>query len=446
MPETLSDAWKLLDGKVSVPSEMLTAEWRAVPQWIRERQFYMAGVYRAEILEEFRKEATLIANGERGLEESRKRLEQFLATVNYQPTAGEEGTIKDLRSMRRIQVSLRTNVQLLQGWGQKERGLKAMAAFPAWELVRFESRRQQREWAVRFARAGGKLINGRIIALKGSDVWRKLGHDEPDTLGVDYPPFAWGSGMGWRAVSRGECEALGLLEGWSPPQAQPVASPNESMQTTPRVSSPDIKAALADKLQGLAQWNGDILVFADPNGTRPYTAEKLAQVVTAKLPDGFEQMQAKAVERHVNAGLMLGELKDDFLRFLNRTAPLESGTPVYRGEAYRTQAALRDRLAELASPAAPAVSEIAQSWSLDAAVAAAFATGKGLLYRLILVTRSHGTLRPIYQTAELLVPSAAGQKEVVALLGTRFRIVGKPAVTREGRTVEARVEVEEVMS
>ena len=437
-----SQAWQLLNGKNSVPSEMLTAEWRRAPQWLRERSFYMAGVHQGEILDEFRSEVAAIANGDRGLEESRKRLEQFLAGANYQPAPGEEGGIKDLRSMRRIQVSLRTNVQLLQGWAQKERGLAAQVAFPAWELVRFENRRMERAWKERWVSAGGTLIDGRMIALKTNIIWYNIGHEEEDSLGVDYPPFAWGSGMGWRAVPRKEAQALGLLEGWSLPQAKPISSPNESLEIKPKITAEEIRSKLSDKLKGLAEWQDDLLVFTDPNGTRPYTAEKLAQIVTAELPAGFEQFQAKAVERHVNAGLMLGDLTDDFVRFANRTEHLPAALPVFRGEAYRTAAAVKERLAEL-NAGAP-VSEIAQSWTLDQAVALAFAGGRGMKHRLILVVRDHGSLRPIYQTAELLVPSAAGQKEVVALVGTRFRVVGKPSVQRVGQTVETRLEVREV--
>jgi hypothetical protein len=444
MTEALSEAARLLDAKVSVPSDMRTAEWSRLPQWQRERAFYMAGVARAEILEEFRSEAAAIAAGERGMEESRKRLEQFLDGVGYQADPDDVGTIRDLRSMRRIHIALRTNVQLLQGWAQKERGLAALGAFPAWELVRFENRRIQREWKERWIRAGGKLINGRMIALKTDGIWFRLGHEESDSLGVDYPPFAWGSGMGWRAISRRECKALGLLDNEVLPPRQVVSSPNESLQAAPKIETPEIKTALSENLKGLAEWKSDVLVFTDPNGTRPYAAAQLAKVVTAELPEGFPQVQAAAVQRHVNAGLMLGELEDDFLRFAKRTEPLAASIPVYRGEANRSARAVRDRLNELLSDIGATVTAIAESWTLDAAAAFAFASGRGMKHRLILETRKHGSLREIWQTAEIVAPSSAGQKEVVALLGTRFRMVGRPSVVRGDGVVETRIFVEEV--
>jgi hypothetical protein len=44
-------------------------------------------------------------------------------------------------------------------------------------------------------------------------VWGELGASGnfDDALDVDYPPFAFNSGMRWREVSRGECNALGIV-------------------------------------------------------------------------------------------------------------------------------------------------------------------------------------------------------------------------------------------
>lgn len=288
MPDARSNAGRLLDAKTSVPSEMRTAEWRMVPQWERERSFYMAGVLRTDLLQEFRDEAAAIANGTRGMEESRRRLQDMLAGADYQPLPGQEGTIKDLRTSRRIHVSLRTNVRLLQGWSQKERGLRSQAVSPAWELVRFLNRRNIRDWQTRFERAGGVLIDGRMIAMKDSEVWFNLGNGDEDSLGVDYPPFAWGSGMGWQGVPYAECKALGVIPpGWRPPPLKPVGSPNATLETRPRVTDSELRQSLTNHLRGLAQWDGDRLVFTDPNGTRKASPDRLAEIWKRPLPDKF---------------------------------------------------------------------------------------------------------------------------------------------------------------
>jgi hypothetical protein len=451
MSKDATDAWGLLAGKVSIPAEMRTAEWLRVPQWLRERAFFMAGVHRAEILEEFRKEVGEIAAGRRGIEESRKRLEQYLDKTGYQPAPGQSGTIKDLRSAKRMLVSLRTNVALLQGWSQKERGMRpgALQSMPAWELVRVAAKKVPRDWQERFQRVGGKLSpGGRIIALKTSDLWRKLGTDFPDSIGVDYPPLAWGSGMQWRGVGFRETKELGLLEGWKPPVEQPVASPNEALQVKPAITDPLIKEAIADHLQGLAEWKDDVLVFTDPNGTRPYPDDKLAEVITAKLPDDVPNLQAEAVKEFAADAMANIKLKrgtdrvDDFVRFALRTEPLPPATPVHRGESYARRRDLETRLEELAEGAE--VDLVADSWSLLEDVAARFARRQSLPYELVLTCRKHGSLRPIYRTIKKVHRKYWRQAEVLAVEGTRFRLVGEPSFERAGDVVRVYVEVEEL--
>ena len=267
-----------------------------LPQWIRERSFYMAGVNQAEILDAFRAEARGIVDGTSSVEESRKRLEAMLPGMGYKPLPGQEGTIKDLTSERRISIALSTNVAILHGWAQKERGLQrgAEIAYPVWELVRLITKEVPREWPARFLVAGGMITeDGRMMAPKNSEVWADLGSREsfPDALGVDYPPFAWGSGMGWKAVPRAEALKLGVIDAtWQPMRPRPVSSPNASLESTPRVSEPALREALSERMRGLATWEGKKLVFTDPNGTRPMTGEALVKVWDRGMPDDFRSL------------------------------------------------------------------------------------------------------------------------------------------------------------
>lgn len=139
------------------------------------------------------------------------------------------GTLQDLSSMQRLSLIVRTQVDLCRGRGQQARGLDPdrMEAFPAYELVRVLRVRMPRNWGGKFSEvptsarrdprprwtiAGGDLTEGRMIALKGDPIWGELGSSGnfDDALDVDYPPFAFNSGMGWREVSMDECLALGV--------------------------------------------------------------------------------------------------------------------------------------------------------------------------------------------------------------------------------------------
>ncbi|MBL9155013.1 MAG: hypothetical protein JNK37_21205 [Verrucomicrobiales bacterium] len=288
----------LLDLKTLRPTELRTAEWSRVDQWARERAFYMAGVAEAETLQEMRELVRLNATGQAGEFELLKRWEAFLDRKGYTPEPGQEGTIKDLRSLRRFNVALRTNTALLHEWAAKENDLRPgpMRAFPAWELVRLKAARVPRDWPARWVRAGGVLTDdGRMIAGKLDEVWPRLGDRSlfADALGVDYPPLAWGSGMGRRGVGARECLALGVLTkedieaSVAYVKARPLHSPSEGLQATPRVTDRDLREDLGEKLQGLARWEGKTLVFTDPNGTRPATQAELLEMWSRPLPEKF---------------------------------------------------------------------------------------------------------------------------------------------------------------
>lgn len=55
-------------------------------------------------------------------------------------------------------------------------------------------------------------MKGRMIALKDAEVWSAIGDPAlfPDAIGVDHPPFAFESGMGWREILGSEARELGL--------------------------------------------------------------------------------------------------------------------------------------------------------------------------------------------------------------------------------------------
>lgn len=469
-------AWDLLGGKISVPGDMRTAEWAMVPQWLRERMFYMAGVHRAEILQAFRFEVGEIAAGRLSVEESRKRLEGFLAAVNYQPLPGQEGTIKDLRTMRRIQVSLRTNVRLLQGWSRKERGLRpgALRAFPGWELVRFEGRKVPRNWQQRFDRAGGRIVNGRLIALKTSIVWRELGNGDQDSMGVDYPPFAWGSGMGWKPVAFSVMKKLGYLDGYEFPEAMPVRSPNESMEILPRVSERQLRDAMTDHLKGLAEWRGSKLLLTDPNGTRPMTPEALGELWKREMPDDFGmlpgggQMQREAFldwvadsNRYWNDPAS-GEFRagglnqwEDFQRVLMRLQPdgSEAGE-MFRGLSWNNNKAFSEFMAGLERDGYSPRSELpAESWAGSLAAAKKYSDGN---YRVILrMSGGHSAGRNIAplvrafwsDLAKREVPQdklALTDNEIIlpSWARTRVKSISKLKETANGKLVE--IELEEV--
>lgn len=160
------------------------------------------------------------------LAEGRASLMATLKALGYTPESGfpgdegkvppaVRGTIQDLSSRQRIDLVLETQIGLMQGRARWMAGQENIELFPAWELVRFETREVPREWRERFEEAGGTVLidedgNERLIAHKNDSAWDALGDSAlfDDALDVNHPPFAFRSGMGWRAVSKAGFAAM----------------------------------------------------------------------------------------------------------------------------------------------------------------------------------------------------------------------------------------------
>lgn len=471
-------ATDLLDQKISVPSDMRTAEWSMVPQWIRERSFYMAGVPQPDILDAFRAEVKSIVDGTSSVEESRKELEQLLADIGYKPLPGQEGTIKDLMSERRISIALSTNVSILHGWAQKERGLQrgAEIAFPVWELVRVASRQVPREWPARFVVAGGMITeDGRMMAPKNSDVWKDLGSREsfPDALGVDYPPFAWGSGMGWQAVPRDEALKLGVIDDkWQPMRRRPISSPNAALECTPRVSEPALREAISERMRGLAKWEGEKLVFTDPNGTRPMTAEDLADVWRRGMPEAFSSlpggglMQRESFLQWVadssfywNAGRPAARLGaknvwEDFLRLLMRLLPTgRERQPLFRSLTWNSNEAFSAFLEKMRRSGYAVRDEVpAESWTASMQAARKY-RGQGRYAVMLTLPGGHSAARdiaPLVRELQQVIAQKESPQGKLAVTddevmmpvwaGLRIRRMGEVKETAQGKEVEIELE------
>jgi hypothetical protein len=123
-----------------------------------------------------------------------------------------KGSLTDLSSRRRLDLIIRTQVDLMRGAGTQMNGMSPskLANFPCWELVRVYPVRVPRDWPERWATVGGTMYEGRMIAPKGDAIWGELGSNFDDSLDVDYPPFAFNSGMGWRDVTAAEADRLGV--------------------------------------------------------------------------------------------------------------------------------------------------------------------------------------------------------------------------------------------
>lgn len=160
------------------------------------------------------------------------------------------GTIEDPESDARLQLIVSTQEELAQNYGRfiANQDKTLLDMWPCQELVRNSPSLVQRDWKERWRLCGGNLYEGRMIALKNSDVWDRLGDSTtfPDALGNPYPPFAFNSGMGVEDVSRPEAERLGVILPNTPAPLPRERALNEDLKASPERFDESIRLALAN--------------------------------------------------------------------------------------------------------------------------------------------------------------------------------------------------------
>lgn len=168
----------------------------------------------------------------------RLRVKETLRAIGYEPAEGDAGTIKDLTTRRRLDVIFDTNVRMAHGYGQHVQGQDpaVLDQWPAQELIResnfeAEAAGTARPWARTWQSAGGRIYDGRMIALKNDAIWTEISR-----FGLPYPPFDYNSGMGVQDVDRETAMAAGLI--------------GRDEQVAPDV--PDLNADLSAELPGNA--------------------------------------------------------------------------------------------------------------------------------------------------------------------------------------------------
>ena len=245
--DTITDALAAAQKRGALPTSLGTAELRELGADILARSVFTARGTNAVFVDMIKALVEALAAGDMNEATARVTLLETLRALGYTPEGGfpdapegsvppaVRGTLQDLSSRRRLDLIVETQRGLMIGAGQKNRGSTPdrLELFPAWELVRQLSVREPRDWQARWTIAGGRRgqdvpATSRMIALKGDPIWGELGSPEnfEDALSVDYPPFAFNSGMGWLEISKEEVARLGITG----PQGE---SPEEFLATRP---------------------------------------------------------------------------------------------------------------------------------------------------------------------------------------------------------------------
>lgn len=232
--------------KELLPTSLGSAEIREqIAADILRRSLFSARMASASYLGKLREVLEEMLSGKISQSTARDILEGLLDKMGHSMRDGDG--LKNPASIRRLNLIVETQTQMAASVAKShEQTASVVNAYPAWALMRLESRRMPREdWLARWSAAGrqvnwegakespwrGDGTSFAFVALKSSPIWAALGSGAggfKDTLGNPYPPFAYSSGMGWEEVNRETAEALGLVK----PNEELAALNGESLDVT----------------------------------------------------------------------------------------------------------------------------------------------------------------------------------------------------------------------
>lgn len=283
----VTDALAHWRGKAVFPTDLGSADLRGFSRQLQQRSIFSARTTNVHHLEGIAADIDDALAGKINKAQFRLRALRRLKVLGYDPAIGfpqdmadippaERGSLQDLSSETRLNLIFETETAKARNFGRVVAGNRpeALFLFPAWELVRLRYRETPRgkkrvherivddpanAWARRWAEAGETVnfagaLKSPMIAAKHSPIWEALGDGEgghTDSLGNPYPPFAFNSGMDWRAVPRAECIALGLISRGTktPPMEAQLAPDQKEIATVADPLRESLRAELLRELQ-----------------------------------------------------------------------------------------------------------------------------------------------------------------------------------------------------
>jgi hypothetical protein len=244
-PQPFDDAVAWAKGRTLLPTDLDSAGLDRLSADIREVSVFSAEVTQTEVLQliydstakmvaglspgpgQYTSPATFVAD-----------MQALLDQIGYQAKPGAEGTIKDLRSWKRLELIADVQLRMATGFGQWKRWTDptSMLLYPAAEFKRLEWRRVPRGsvvsngsisldtgryWTDRWVAAGGRVFGrGRLLALMDDPVWVNVSR-----FGVPYGPPDFNSGWGRKPITRADAIKAGLLTAGESQRATSAVSP-----------------------------------------------------------------------------------------------------------------------------------------------------------------------------------------------------------------------------
>jgi hypothetical protein len=270
-PITFAEAQDALGSRHPVTSTLTSAQWRDVPTGLRQRAFFSATVENVRFLQraqdflgDFLSGAVEYPDGKLGPAGAalkaggRAQFVDLMAKFAEEEGMGpldprDRGTIKDVRSQRRLELIFDTQVQSMYDFGNWKQGQDPdiLDAFPAQRFIRVRDVEKPRKFH--------EAALGEVRLKSDLPFWLSLNPD----FDVPWGPWGFGSGCDVEDADRDEAEQLGLL---GPDDVvEPVERElNDALEASTRGLRPEWLNHFADTFGAQVAISGDRIRWAAP--------------------------------------------------------------------------------------------------------------------------------------------------------------------------------------
>ena len=415
--------------KKNVPTDLTTREMQLLDAQLRERMFWSATVNNARVVQNMHEVVNSLASGKISMSDARLTISKMLQKTGYKPADGTKGSIRDLTTTRRLNLILQTNLEMARGYAHHAEAQEDLDLYPCQELIRTRKSRVPRDWKTRWHASGGKLYNGRMIAEINSPIWKNISRFD-----LPYPPFDFNSGMGVMPVRRDEAIKLGVISKDSVQERKELPSMNENLETTIENAIPELKSEISKQLQGLAQWQGDKLIFTDPNGTKPYSASEIVEILNKPLPENvygnnkspYHQREAAREWANNSDWIKTHQSSDKAYhlgRLINRIIPLDNKTTLWRGMSFGKDKKSQDLYQKFKNEIKNGsyLRDTFESYTMEESIAEKF--GENRVYKVIIKVIEHKSARDFSKIVEAYQNNFAKEYEVLFAGKGRMKIL-----------------------
>jgi hypothetical protein len=360
-PIKFEDAIKKLGAKSPIGAKLSSREWSAVPVALRERAIWSATIESVRFAQDLKTNLNdfLEANRDPGTGAlkvgsrakfiemmRRKAIAEGLGPIDPK----DAGTIKDIRSERRLGLIFDINTKAAKAFGDRKQGLDpdVLNEFPGQRFIRVIDVAQER--------TAHQPYEGQVFLKTDIKMFLRIN----TTFGVPWGPYGFGCGHDTEDVDRDETDAIGLTRPGEIIRGAGDEDFNQHLKASVRNLDPELIRFLREKFgtqikieNGVAEWRlpgeGPVAPTITPPPSPPVTPPPSPAITPpSENPNGVPSVSPGLAPSPTLGSQSNNTTNPEGVQSAWQQ-PLESLATKYKDAHYTQKEAFRDRARELLS-------------------------------------------------------------------------------------------------